>query len=109
MRTTPTWWARLRISRLSDSIKQLKCAMPSSRARVCERICEAAADTAALPVVHYRDCELRCVRLLLGADVAGNAHACLGAKVDRHERLVVVMVDLGQVPQLMGAELPVWR
>jgi hypothetical protein len=55
-----------------------------------------------LPVVGDHDRGLREVRLL-AAHVAGHADDLVGGRVERGERLVVSMVDLGQVGEVAVA------
>jgi hypothetical protein len=53
-----------------------------------------------LPVVDDGDRDLSRLRVVGIADVAGNAHAVPADLVQRAERLMVVVVDVGEVAQL---------
>ena len=57
------------------------------------------AQPAALPVVGDGDGDLGCLRVAGVADVAGDADAAPAGAVQRAERLVVVVVDVGEVAQ----------
>ena len=53
-----------------------------------------------MPVVGDRHRELGLSLLIAGADVAGHAEAVTACWVDGHERLVVVVIELGEVREL---------
>jgi hypothetical protein len=58
------------------------------------------AQAAALPVVDDGDGDLGRVRVVAVPDVPGDAHAAPAGVVQRAERLVVVVVHIGEVAQL---------
>ena len=58
------------------------------------------AQAAALPAVDDGDGDLGGVRVLAVPDVPGDAHAAPAGVVKRAERLVVAVVDVGEVAQL---------
>src|SRR5581483_4020593 len=67
-------------------------------------------------VIDDRDRQLRAGRIVLGADVAGHADTLTRTGVDGDQRLVVMVVDLGEVAKLglgeatmRGQEPPVTR
>ncbi len=68
---------------------------------------EGLADSAALPGLEDCESDLGAVAALGVTDVAGDADASVALGIDRHERLVIVVVDLGQVAQLGGSQRPV--
>ena len=61
-------------------------------------------DPAVLPVIHDGDSDLRVVGQLRVPDVTGHAHEAGLAARECHERLVIVVIDLGEVPQLAGRQ-----
>src|SRR5438128_5759853 len=60
--------------------------------------------SAPLPVIGHRHGGLRLVGVLAGTHVTGHPEAVAARGLDGDERLVVVMIDLGQVRQLRGGE-----
>ena len=65
---------------------------------------ERGADPAPLPVVGDREGDLGAVGPRVVADEPRDADAIVGARVERHERLVIAMVDLGEIAQVARAE-----
>ncbi len=74
---------------------------PSCARPLDERVEQPGAHAAALPVVGDHDGRLS--RALAGAHEAGHPHA-LPAGVKRHQRLMIVVVDLGQVVEVALAQ-----
>jgi len=78
--------------------------MPSART-AAEHLQQQRAKALPLPIVDHRHGNLRHVTALWIADVARNPDALAGPLVERGDRLVIVMVDLGQVAHHLLAEL----
>jgi len=70
-----------------------------------EQVEQRRADAAPLPLVDHGDGRLGRVRAVGAADEARDADAVAGNRVDRGERLVVVVVDVGQVGHDIVREL----
>jgi hypothetical protein len=71
---------------------------------VREGLGELGADTVSLPIVGDRDSELGAVGMGWRADLSRDADSLAGGRVDRHERFVIVVVDLGEVGELGGRQ-----
>ena len=67
------------------------------------------AESPALPFVHDGDGDLGGLRVLPGPDIPGDAHATPVARIHRAERLMVVMVDLGEAAQLHRGQFLLYR
>src|SRR6266516_618087 len=70
----------------------------------CQLSQQLGAQSPALPVVDDGDGDLGGLWVFSVADVAGDAHAAPVGVVQRAERLVIVVVDLGEVAQLRGGQ-----
>jgi hypothetical protein len=70
---------------------------------------EAAAHTTALPIVDHRDRQLGGRRILGGAHIPRDTDPVAGDGIDRDQRLVVVVVDLGEIAQLLLAQAGMGR
>jgi hypothetical protein len=68
-----------------------------------ERVEQPGPSTPALPVVH--DHHRRLGHIRAGTHVARHADAIAGSLLDRHERLVVAVVDAGEIVQVAFAEV----
>jgi hypothetical protein len=92
------------MSRFSASSSAVKRETPSSpharRAGPAAR-----SDAPALPLIDHGHGRLGGVRAVRPADEPGDADAVTGLRLDGGERLVVVMVDLGEVGDVGLAEL----
>jgi hypothetical protein len=64
------------------------------------------AKSPALPLVHNGDGDFGGQRVLRGLDVPGDSHAAPVGVIQCAERLVVVVVDIGEVAQLRGRQFP---
>ena len=107
-RIGPSSASRCRIGLLWASISAVKRLMPSAwGGTVGEPAHQGLADSAALPGFEDREGDLGAVAALGVPNVAGDADASSALGIDRQERLVIVMIDLGQVAQLGGAQRPV--
>jgi hypothetical protein len=58
------------------------------------------ANPASLPGLEDGDRDLRAVTSFAIPDVAGDAHALAAAWIDRQQRLVITVVDFGEVAEL---------
>jgi hypothetical protein len=67
---------------------------------------EQRADSTALPLVHDLEGDLRGRLVLRVADEPGDAHGLTTQPGHRDERLVVVVVDVGEVAQLGTGQAP---
>jgi hypothetical protein len=103
IRTGPRCSNRSIISRLLASIKAVKVRTPSSRART-DRLQQERAKAASLPFVDHGDGNLGRIGPLGAADVARDADA-LARLVEGEHRLMVAMVEVGQVTQRPLVEL----
>jgi len=58
-----------------------------------------------LPVIDDGDRDLSCLRVAGIPDIAGDAHAVPAGPVQRTDRLMVVVVDVGEVAQLRRRQI----
>lgn len=72
--------------------------LPRARGEVTQ---ERRAEPSALPIVRHRDRGLRLLAIRARAHVAGDPEPVAAGWVDRHERLVIVVVDIRQVGELL--------
>ncbi len=99
-RTSPARSSRSSMSRFSARTRAEKRSTPSSRARSASRREQRRAQPAALRVVGDRHRRLGEAAILAVAHEAGHADPAPVGGVERDQRLVVVVVDLGQVREL---------
>ena len=79
--------------------------MPSLRRALRQRLQQQRPEAPFPPVVGDGDGGLREPRPVAQPDEARDSHTAAGDGVERRQRLVIVMVDLGEVAQLRLAEL----
>jgi hypothetical protein len=67
------------------------------------------AKSPALPFVHDGDGNLGGLRIVSGPDITSDAHPAPVSVIHRAERLMVVMVNLGEIAQLRRGQFPLRR
>ena len=95
--TSPSPSIRSSIGLLSDRTSALKRRTPSSRARCGEPVEQGRGDAAVVPRVGHRHGDLGPLAIRWRSHEARHSDAVPARGLDGHERLVVVVVDRGQV------------
>jgi len=94
------------MGRLLDSISAVNWVMPSSRARSASRR-RSVFPTPRPPGLEDRDRDFGPVRYFLIPNVAGDTHALAATWIDRHQGLVIAVVDVGQIAELSRGQASV--